>query len=219
MEQVADYYAFGLQQNSNSFQKQSTTKNPLLYNGKEIQDELIIGWLDYGMRMYQPEVSRFSTIDRFSDKYLDLSPYQYAANNPVNFIDINGDSLDVGGNKQESFDALMSFVPKKFRDRFSLDEESGKVSFNKDGLKTKKNGDLRNSTLGFMDAVVNDNEVNILFETGETTTVQEGYADVESNCDETGFSVGFNKQADRPIDNLTFPDHSFSNFISLGKKV
>ena len=32
---------------------------------------------------------------RFSEKYYDLSPYQYGANNPVNNIDINGDSITI----------------------------------------------------------------------------------------------------------------------------
>ena len=31
--------------------------------------------------------------DRFSEKYVSLSPYQYGANNPVNNIDVNGDSI------------------------------------------------------------------------------------------------------------------------------
>lgn len=45
--------------------------------------------------MYQPELGRFFTQDRFAEKYLDLNPYHYAANNPVLFIDVNGDSLNV----------------------------------------------------------------------------------------------------------------------------
>lgn len=44
------------------------------------------------MRMYQPELGRFFTQDRFAEKYLDNTPYHYALNNPVLFIDVNGDS-------------------------------------------------------------------------------------------------------------------------------
>ncbi|MDX2248700.1 MAG: RHS repeat-associated core domain-containing protein [Bacteroidia bacterium] len=44
-------------------------KNSLLYNGKEWQDELGLVWYDYGARMYDPAASRFTTIDRFSEKY------------------------------------------------------------------------------------------------------------------------------------------------------
>ncbi|MCW5912954.1 MAG: hypothetical protein KIT62_17925, partial [Cyclobacteriaceae bacterium] len=35
----------------------------------------------------------FPTIDRFSEKYSSMSPYQYTAGNPVKYVDINGDSV------------------------------------------------------------------------------------------------------------------------------
>ena len=31
--------------------------------------------------------------DNYSEKYVDLSPYQYAANNPIVNIDVNRDSI------------------------------------------------------------------------------------------------------------------------------
>lgn len=46
-------------------------------------------------------IGRFNTIDRFAEKYINLTPYQYGANNPVLNIDINGDSLRISHNGQD----------------------------------------------------------------------------------------------------------------------
>ncbi len=89
--QSDDYYPFGL--TFNSWQRESEVKNDYLYNGKEMQDELDIGWLDYGARMYDNALGRFFTQDRFSEKYMTMTPYQYGANNPTLYIDVNGDSI------------------------------------------------------------------------------------------------------------------------------
>lgn len=85
--QETEYFPFGLQ-----IPKTAGT-NKYLYNGKEKQPET--GWLDYGARMYDPTIGRFITQDRFAEKYYDQSPYQYAGNDPVGNVDVNGDSIRV----------------------------------------------------------------------------------------------------------------------------
>ena len=47
-------------------------------------------------------IGRFPSPDRFADEYPSLSPYQYAVNNPVNFIDVNGDSIWIIYQDEES---------------------------------------------------------------------------------------------------------------------
>jgi RHS repeat-associated protein len=88
---VNDYYPFGL--TFNSYNRENTTPQDYKYNGKEEQNELGLGWLDYGQRMYQPELGRFFTQDRFAGKYANYSPYSYGLNNPALYVDINGDSV------------------------------------------------------------------------------------------------------------------------------
>ena len=49
-----DYYPFGL--TFNSYQRENTTPNQYLYNGKELQDELDLGGINYGARMLESEM-------------------------------------------------------------------------------------------------------------------------------------------------------------------
>ncbi|GJM64192.1 RHS repeat-associated core domain-containing protein [Persicobacter diffluens] len=86
VKQSTNYNSFGLVASGGS-----SGDNKYLYNNKELQEET--GWYDYGARMYDPAIGRFHTQDRFAEKYLDFTPYQYGANNPIRFIDVNGDSL------------------------------------------------------------------------------------------------------------------------------
>jgi RHS repeat-associated protein len=82
-----DYYPFGM-----SFSpRQSASVNQYLYNGKEFQDELALDWYDYGARFYDPQTGKFFSLDLLAEDYFFQSPYVYAANNPIFFIDYNGE--------------------------------------------------------------------------------------------------------------------------------
>jgi RHS repeat-associated protein len=88
--QVTDYYPFGLAINPLGYQKSTTFKNDYLYNGKEFQDDFTLNWLDYGARMFMPEIGRWGVIDAKVEILPWLSPYRFAFNNPIRFNDMLG---------------------------------------------------------------------------------------------------------------------------------
>ncbi len=95
INQTNEYYPFGMVYTKTGGSLLDAVKpNKYKYNGKEEQ-EMPGKWLDYGARFYDTQLGRFHTQDRFSEKYMGLTAYHYTANNPLKFIDINGDSVVV----------------------------------------------------------------------------------------------------------------------------
>ena len=80
--QVNHYYPFGLEMEG-PWQKKNKLDYAYLYNGKERQDELGLGYYAYGVRFYDPGIGRFVGVDPISDAFPHVSPYNYAFNNPL----------------------------------------------------------------------------------------------------------------------------------------
>ena len=89
VEETNHYYPFG-----GVFGTAGNTQ-PYKYNGKEFDTKKGLNWYDYGARHYDAALGRFTTNDRFAEKYYSMSPYQYGANSPVVNIDVNGDSIRI----------------------------------------------------------------------------------------------------------------------------
>jgi RHS repeat-associated protein len=94
---AADYYPFGWV--SRNFQSNNYRYG---FNGKERDDAVKDGegtQLDYGMRIYDPRVGRFLSVDPLQKKFAKLTPYQFSSNRPTVMVDLDGmeGSMGLGG--------------------------------------------------------------------------------------------------------------------------
>jgi len=64
------------------------------FSGKEDQaPDFSVSSTDFGARHYAPHLSRWMVPDPMGEKYYDISPYVYCANDPVNYVDPKGDDI------------------------------------------------------------------------------------------------------------------------------
>ena len=98
IEQVVHYYPFGGQYADAGL---NLSAQQYKHGGKELDPAYGLDWHDFGARPYYAPLAAWSHVDRYAEKYYQLSPYCYCANNPIANVDVNGDSiaiLVVGGN-------------------------------------------------------------------------------------------------------------------------
>ena len=96
VDQEEEYYPFG-----SLFTDNNLEENKYLYNGKELNDEFFENY-DYGARFYDPELGRWHVIDNKAEKYPSTSPYTYALNNPILFLDPDGNDVKVANKIQNT---------------------------------------------------------------------------------------------------------------------
>ena len=94
IHQVTNYYPFGAPYADENAIKGKSLQ-PYKYNGKELDLMHGLNTYDYGARQYDPILARWDRVDRMAEKKPWQSPYVYGRNNPIRFVDPDGnDELD-----------------------------------------------------------------------------------------------------------------------------
>jgi RHS repeat-associated protein len=88
--QETHYDPWGVELSGIGYQYGGIKINQYLYNGKEANGHLGVNLFDYGARMYDPAIGRWFVSDPLAEKARRQSPYNYALNNPLRFIDPDG---------------------------------------------------------------------------------------------------------------------------------
>jgi RHS repeat-associated protein len=112
-----EYYPFG----ETSFG--SYAKKRYRFCGKEKDEES--GMYYYGARYYSPWLCRFISVDPLAAKYPFYTPFQYAGNKPINFIDLDGrEEFDIMYNRQtgEAFVRLVDYRSQATNTGIKLNE-------------------------------------------------------------------------------------------------
>jgi len=166
-----NYYPFGLKHNGYNNISPPNSVYKYKYNGKELQDELGLNVYDFGARNYMPDLGRWANIDPLAEQSRRWTPYNYAYNNPVYFIDPDGMQSDSNSGSSnislgsEDIEAMVDVgygrkvvVREKSSDgRSTLEIQDGKRKQNLDIIKLKIKKKMKiTSTIQKWQPVVND---------------------------------------------------------------
>ena len=83
--EVNHYYPFG------GVFASTGNVQPYKYNGKKLDTKKGLNWYDYGARHYDAALGRWFVVDPLAEKMYAWSSYAYCFNNPVRYIDPNGE--------------------------------------------------------------------------------------------------------------------------------
>ena len=101
--QESHYYPFGMNHDG-PWYATVAPENKYLYNGKELSADYEINLYEYGARWYGPAVGRFTGVDPLAEKAPSWTPYRYAFDNPLIFLDPDGMFEDRDAAKQYAKD-------------------------------------------------------------------------------------------------------------------
>jgi RHS repeat-associated protein len=126
---VSNYYPFGMAQTGRNWDDNGNYRYG--YNGKEEDNEIKTNSadngksLDYGARWYDPRKARWDAVDAAESKYPYLTPYHFAGNNPIQYVDYDGKDFGITIDhtaQTKTITITASFFAKNPKDNEILDK-------------------------------------------------------------------------------------------------
>ena len=142
------------------------------FNGKEKDDET--GYSYYGARYYTDRLSIWLSVDPLADKYPHLSPYAYCADNPILYVDSDGQKISLPkGTSTKNIYLILGNLQKLTNDKLVYSTQKDgtiriKVASLGDGNKTAGTNLIRrlNSSDKTLMIDIKDSQGNFLYRDG-----------------------------------------------------
>ena len=109
-------------------ERNNTWNTPYLFNAKEFDEET--GMYYYGARYYEPRLSLWMSVDPLEEKYPSITSYCYTYNNPVKFVDPDGQKIVLVGTYKEKMKTL-SNLQKLTNDNLIMNRATGVITIGK----------------------------------------------------------------------------------------
>ncbi|QKX04159.1 hypothetical protein HN014_04295 [Aquimarina sp. TRL1] len=171
IKQEKHYYPFG-SENRGYGAPTIGRKHNYGYNGKEFSEEMDLDTYDFGARNYDATLGRWMNIDPLADQMRRHSPYNYAFDNPIYFIDPDG-MMPI--NYQSIMNAGMAVTS------INLDEVTVKAS-----KKTENTGYFKGSHI-----IETDKSWRFYGFKGEGENKVNDWFKTENSGNISGFSIGY----------------------------